>query len=193
MKHFLIWTLGDRSDKTLAFFRSSPKGLELRDYYLNEGVRLDAHYPSDAQLHMDPRSPGMKLSSLLGNIKSFLIVHTDMKNVIEQTCSNEIEYLPVSIVNHKKRVQSKDYWFVNPIGVVDCVDRAASDIDYRSDDPQQVVGVTKLAFSSAKLVGAPHLFRVPEQPEEFFISATLGKAFLSHEFSNVLLQNVEVT
>lgn len=193
MKYFMIWTLGDRSNTSLAFFKDSPTGLELRDYYLIQGKRLGTHYPEDAKLHMDNRTRGIKLSSLLGNTNYFLVVCTEMKNVIEQTCTNEIEYLPISIVNHKGRVQSQNYWIINPIGTYDCVDRSASDIDYLSTDPQKVIGVTKLVFSSAKLANAPHLFRVPEQPEEYFISATLGKALLPHAFTNVLLKSVEIT
>jgi len=192
-KYFLLWTLGDRSDRSLAFFRTPPKGLELHDYFLRQGLRLGALYPTNANMQMDPRTKGLKLSSLLGTVTSFLIVHDDMKNVIEQSCDSEIEYLPVSIVNHKNRVASQEYWIVNPIGTSDCVDRATSDIDYLSTDPNQVVGVTRLCFSAAKLAGAPHLFRVPEQPEEYFISSTLGRALAEREFSNVLLKAVEIT
>ncbi len=192
MQYFQFDIFGDASDRTLAFFRDSPKGLELRDFHLLWGIALGEHYPLNARLLMDPRTRGHKLSSFLGNTLGTLIMHTPMKDVVQQTCSNEIEYLPVAIVNHKGRVQSEDYWFVNPLGTVDCVDRAASEIDFDADDPTQILGVTRLALSAAKLVDAPHLFRVPEKKSEYFFSATLVKALAAHDFTNVQLKRVEI-
>src|SRR5262249_39287478 len=137
------------------------------------------------------KSPGIKLSSLLGNTISYLIVHASMKDVIVANQPGELELLPFTLYNHKKRVHSKDYWIVNPIGTIDCVNKEASEITYGGDGNKQVVGVDKWVLDPKKLEGTPALFRVPENAEEYFIDSRLGKAFQQNKFSNVLLIEVE--
>lgn len=188
--YYRIQTLGDRSDKTLAFFRKAPDGIGLKVYYLRRGMRLGGHYPPDASLAMEDRDPGLKLASLLGNTLSFLVVHQAMKDVLEAACQSEVEYLPVRILNHKKRVHSTEYWIVNPLGTVDLVDREASEIDF-DDDGKTIVGVRKLVFVRARLDGAPAMLRVPEKPEDIYIGTKVVKALAPHGFTNVILHEVD--
>src|SRR5207302_1272588 len=107
--------------------------------------------------------PGIKLASLLGNTQSYLIVNTEVKNVIVEHCTlSELEVLPFTLYNHKKRIHSSDYWIVNPIGYLDCVNRAASNIRYLSTDPTKIVAVRKFVLDTKRLENAPDLFRVVE-------------------------------
>lgn len=188
--YYRIQTLGDRTDKTLAFFRKAPDGIGLKVYYLRRGIRLGEHYPADAALSMEDRDPGIKLASLLGNTLSFLVVHQAMKVALEAVCQCEIEYLPVRVLNHKKRVHSTEYWIVNPLGTVDLVDRGASEIDF-DDDGKTILGIRRLVFVRARLAGAPAMLRVPEKPEEIFIGTEVIKALAPHGFTNVILHEVE--
>ncbi|OVE77373.1 hypothetical protein BVX98_02965, partial [bacterium F11] len=89
------------------------------------------------------------------------------------------------------RFLSKDYWIINPIGSLNCVNRKASDIIYDDEDPSRVVAVHKFVLDPEKLKSEPPLFRVPEDLSRFFISARLGKEFQDHGFSNILLWEVE--
>lgn len=186
-------TIGDSDDTALAFFESPPVGLELRDYYIRQGKRLGKHYPADARIKMDHRSKGNKLASMLGNTMSFLIVHTDVKKLIETNNLNaEIEYLPVNIYNHKGRLQSSDYWIINVIGTLDCVDKEKSDIDYEDETRQEVIGVGTIVLDGKKLRGAPDLFRVPEQAEDIIASDRLYRILVAGKFSNLAFSPIEV-
>jgi hypothetical protein len=116
-----------------------------------------------------------------------------MKDTIVECCKNdecEIEILPFTLFNHRQRVHSKDYWIINPLGTFDCVNKDASDIEYLDDE---VVGVDKYVFESQKLKNAPELFRVPEDPTEYFISETLAKAFQKKKFTNIFLSEIEIS
>ena len=67
------------------------------------------------------KNPGVKLPSLIGNTISYLIVNAEMKDTIIEYCPEDevdIEILPFTLINHKKRVHSKDYWIINPIGYI---------------------------------------------------------------------------
>jgi hypothetical protein len=156
------------------------------------GERIGDRYPTDAKIYLRPKSPGIKLASLVGNTQSYLIVSTEVKNVILEHCAQcDLEMLSFTLYNHKKRIHSSDYWIINPIGYLDCVNLAASDIRYLSTDPTKIVAVRKFVLDTNRLENAPDLFRVPEDREKYFISARLAKAFQERQFTNVILTEVD--
>src|SRR5579884_2171520 len=123
MRCFRLETLGDTRDKSLALISQPPDGLGLFDYCLSEGEPIGDRYPADAAIHLHRKYPGIRLSSLIGNTLCFLIVHTTMKDVLLQHAPNQMEVLPFTLYNHKKRVHSRDYWIINPLAIVDCLDK----------------------------------------------------------------------
>ena len=192
MKYFIIDTLGDDQDVKLAFIDEPPEDLGLYSYCLARGERIGDRYPADAKIYLQPKSPGIKLSSLIGNTNRYLIVNTDVKNVILEHCAqSDFEVLPFTLYNHKKRIHSSDYWIINPIGYLDCVNRAASQIEYLDTDPTKIVDVDKFVLDPKRVKNAPDLFRVPEDREKYFISARLAKAFQDRRFTNMILTEVD--
>ncbi|HVK54197.1 MAG TPA: DUF1629 domain-containing protein [Burkholderiales bacterium] len=192
MRFFRIWLRGDRKDASLAFVRDEPEDLGLYDYCPRRGERMGDKYPKDAKVRLDPKSPGIKLGSLLGNLIGYLMVNTALKDVILEVCKCEVEVLPFTLYNHKKRVHSTDYWIINPIGVFDCVNRDASTIQYVDATKAEIAGVEKLVFDPNKMAAAPDLFRVPEDPMQQFISERLAKAIKAINPTNVLLMETEL-
>jgi hypothetical protein len=152
---------------------------------MNEGERIGDRYPRDAKVYLDTKTPGIKLESVLGNLCSYLMVNTQMKDLILSICTCEIETLPFTLYNHKKRVHSKDYWIINPIGSFDCVNRRASKIVMEGTE---IVSVESLVFDSAAMAAAPDLFRVPEKPAWYFISETLARAIKKANLTNVMFK-----
>ena len=198
MHYFRLETLGDTNNDKFCFIGSSPEEMGLEDYYPAKGKKLGSKYPPVASIYLQDKYPGFRLSSLIGTIKSYLIVHRDMKDVIEAHCPGvEIEYLPFTLYNHKKRVHSQDYFIVNPIGGLDVLDLKASVIKYLDapGDPYHgaVVDVKKFVLDGEKVQHAPALFRVKEYPSEYFINETLANAFKERQFTNVVLEEIEVT
>ena len=191
MKYFMVDTLGDDQDRLLAFIDDPPDGLGLYTYCLTKGVPIANRYPEDAGIYLQPESPGIKLSSLLGNTQRYLIVHNDMKNIIEKYCDCKMEILPFTLYDHKRRVLSKEYWIVNPLGTFDCVDKDKSEIVYLDNTKADVVTVDRFVFEAQKLAEAPDLFRVPEYPTRYFISEDLAKAFQDENFTNIFLLEID--
>ena len=190
MKYFILNILGDHRDRALAFIDHPPTGIGLYSYCMAKGEAAAAHYPTDAKIYLAPRSPGVKLASFIGNTQSYLIVCTEMKNVISEICNCPLEVLPFTLYNHKKRIHSKDYWIVNPLGSRDCLNKTASDIEYLDETKKDVVAVEKFVLDAKRTTNLPDLFRVPEDPKRYFISERLGRAFHEKRFSNVLLFEV---
>ena len=66
-----------------------------------------------------------------------------------------------------------------------------SDIEYLGDTKTDVVGVNKFVLDPKKMTDMIHLFRVPEDREQYFISEHLAKTFQDHNLTNVFLLEVD--
>jgi hypothetical protein len=196
MRYFKLNILGNNGDKSLALITKSIVDVGLYSYCMAEGKRVGDQYPKDARIYLQPEKPGKGLSSFIGNTKSYFIVNSEMKEVIIETCKgldNPIEVLPFTLYDHEKQVLSKDYWIINPVGTFDCLDRKSSDIKYMDGDPQrEIVSIKKFVFDPQKLENAPDLFRVPEDPTEYFLSERLVKLFQDKKFTNIFIGEIEV-
>lgn len=193
MRYFKIDPLGDDQDKGLAMIGAPPQGIGLYDYCMARGERVGERYPIDAKIYLEAKQPGIKLPSLLGNTLNYLIVCTDMKDVVVQHCGDELEVLSFTLYNHKKRVHSKDYWIMNPTGSVDCVDEGASEIKYFDNKGKlEVVSVKRYVFDRERAARAPGLFRVPQNLSDYFINLPLARVLQQRGFTNIFLEEIKV-
>ena len=169
MKYFRI-EIAPVEDLDVCCIEDIPKEIGNMSHRFHLGRAFGAKLPERSRAYMDKGS-GMKLASLIPNTDNMLLVHRTVKDVIEaEARGGTIEYLPVSIYNHKKRLASDDYFIVHPVGAVDCLDLPASDIKYLDGE---VVTVRKMILSPEKLEEAPDLFRVEEDPAVYLISERL--------------------
>lgn len=129
-------------------------------------------YPKDATVTMSHKLGGMVLPDIISNTWDLLIVHERVKKVIEEINQGPTEYLPLTICNHKNRVSSQDYFIVNPLGTYDAIDQSASKIEWCEGE---VVVVEKYVLDPKKMEDVPDLFRPNEMPEDYFISARIGR------------------
>ena len=190
---FRLRTLGNTADKELAFIDEPPDGLGIYDYCLSEGEPIGDHYPQNARIYLQGKHPGIRLPSLIGNTLCLLIVNSAFKETLLQHAGTAIEALPFTLYNHKKRVHSRDYWIVNPLGIIDCLDKQRSEIKYLDEDPAQVVAVNKFVVDGRKLKDQPEIFRVPEARTEYFITLSLAKRLKQAGFTNIFVDAVEVS
>jgi hypothetical protein len=156
------------------------------------GEPAGAEYPADARIYLQPESPGIKLPSFLGNQVGYLIVNTAMKTAMEAFDLGNVELLPFTLYDHKKRVLSKDYWIVNPIGSLERLSRGASVIKLLDNDPNQIIAVKKFVLDAKKVAQGSDLFRVAEARFQYFVSERIAAAWQAGKFTNVYLDEVDV-
>lgn len=190
MLYFAI-DLMPRRVPDFCFLQDYPEDIGLAAWRFDEGEALGDDYPDDARVFMSKDEPGMQLASLIGNTRNMLIVHGAVKDVIEGHVAAEVEYLPLAIFNHKRRLASDEYFILNPIGGYDCLDHDASEIEYLDGE---VVAVNEIALDPAKLEDAPHLFRVKESLSTYVASqALLDKLLLGDlEVTNFFVERLKI-
>ena len=70
-----------------------------------------------------------------------------------------VEYLPVQILNHKKKVASKDYFLMNPLSVVDCIDVEASEVEWDVVRKDFIESCESLVIQGPRVPADVHVFR----------------------------------
>jgi len=191
MEFFSLSTMGDIDNEDLCLLEGPPKGLEQETYRMMRGVAAAPVWPAKAKIYLDEDNPGIKLTSFLGNTDSFIIACSALKDVILTHCADiEIEYLPFVLYDHRKRVHSKDYFIVNPIGSRDCLHEAASGIRYGPENC--ILGIDQLVIDASKAGALPALFRIDKDPTEYVLRGDLAEALQAGKFTNVLLTALAV-
>ncbi|MFV8749014.1 double-CXXCG motif protein [Nannocystaceae bacterium ST9] len=87
-------------------------------------------------LHLDEQRGGLDLPDLVANSINYLILRRPVAaTILADFDAGPHELLPVTLINAKGRVHSTDYVILNPLGKIDCLDVARSDMDDDEDDP----------------------------------------------------------
>jgi hypothetical protein len=153
---FLVWRPGTMKDGICKL--RDLEGVE-DSFEIDEGVsRLDG-WPEGASATMDARFPkDIGLADSLAGA-GFVVVSGKVKALLAEAQANRVEMLPVRIVNHKGRTASPDYFVVNPLDVVDCVDVAASKGRWNALDPESLCGCDALVLREAEVPREMQIFR----------------------------------
>ncbi|WP_437933921.1 imm11 family protein [Sorangium sp. So ce341] len=186
----MLDTLADRGQGEYCFMSDEPEGIGASTYRLALGDPLREMVEGDVTLTwtFGADYQGIKLSSFLGNTGRFLAVHRDVSDLVKRHRCDDLEVVPFMLRDHRKRVKSSDYVFLNPIGAVDCMNLALSVVRRaRSGD---VLDVPKMVLDPAKLVSAPDLFRVREVPSRYLFSGDLVDAIRAAGFTNFVFREL---
>lgn len=160
---------------------------------LKSGKPVGDRYPDDPlsfHVHLDPDFTGVALPDLLGNTQGFLMLSARARDAFAAaeldlgTC----EVHPFTLINHKGRVHSTDYAFVNPLGTHDVAHPASDFLRYQKS--QEIYGCKGWVLDTNKLSGKPDLLRAREVPTHYFVSEKLVEVVRSAELTNFELIEV---
>ncbi|WP_144429576.1 imm11 family protein [Myxococcus hansupus] len=192
MKFYAVNTLGDFGNEDLCLLREFVDGIGMHAWKVSKGESLRSVYPADAKIFMTPDSPGIKLCSLIGNTDSMLVAAPELRATIEKHRQSDVEYLPFTLYDHRKRVHSRDYVIINPLGTFDCLDFKASQIIWDDEDPDEIIRINKRVLSREKVEQAPALFRIDRDSSNYVVNEALAAELHERKFSNVTLVELPV-
>lgn len=195
MSYYILDTLGEVGGD-YAVIDDGLQGLGISYFMPACGERAAGEITEDLHVPMSDDYEGIALAPLLGNTQGYLMVSTPVKEVIESFSEGaEVEYLPFAVHDHRGRERSRDYWAINPIGTVDCLNLDASEINYfdKPGDPYHgdVISIRKYVLDPRKLEDVPALFRVREMADTYVVREDLAEALRQGGFENIELLPVE--
>jgi hypothetical protein len=115
---------------------------------------------------------GMKLDDFVANLFRWILCSERARAVFAAECDN-VEIYPLEILNHKKKPVGVPYFFVQPVGVVDCVDLERSEFKRDHAWQDKFLFVNKLVLREQAIPKQLKLFRMKEMPEAIIIRSDL--------------------
>lgn len=156
------------------------------EYEIKRGISRVKNFPKDAHFEMDKRFPRqINLADSIVNLDRMIVASTPLKEFIEAKRPRAVEFLPVSIYNHKGRVASGDYFVISPIEVVDCIDKSQSRFKWNAIDPTIMSSCSKLALDLDVIDPELLLFRPKHLASFVLTSAALAAEISAKGFTGV--------
>ena len=119
-----------------------------KPYRLRKGLSVAADFPDDAAFTMNADFPNnILLTDNLINTDEMIVASAKLKHFLERQELSHLEYLPVTILNHKGKPASRDYFIVHPIDPVDCLDIKKSQPEWSAIDKTLIESVEKLVIN----------------------------------------------
>jgi uncharacterized protein DUF1629 len=163
-----------------------------RVYRLSSGTEMLSGWPVEAAFHMDPDLPNdTLLIDNVRNVEEKIVVSERLKTFLEAQSLVSVEYLPVTIINHKGKPADESYFIVHPLGVVDCLDLDACEITWSRIDPKQIRRLKRLVIEEPSLTAGRMLFRIKGLAGVILVHRDLAKAIDRQEFSGVSWKELE--
>ncbi|MCY1074003.1 hypothetical protein OV287_05850 [Archangium sp. miwbw1] len=96
---------------------------------------------------MDKGHPGLNVPDLVSNTLGVEIVSSKLKDLLEKESGARAEYVPLRILNHKRRVAAKGCFIANVLEAQDCVDWIARSPNLQSFGPVILVRSTSCTWT----------------------------------------------
>lgn len=128
---------------------------------LLRGISYDGRFPSEARFEMSKRHK--KETALLDDVMNMDSVKVCSRRLVEFLKTRElrgVEYLPVTIFDHKGKVASSEYAIVHPVGPQPALDVEGCQPTYSNMIEGQIVRVQQLVIEPERVEAGLRLFRL---------------------------------
>lgn len=174
-------------------FKDVPRACQLEglanypDYdELMYGKPQSKKFPKTASFQMDRDSPrATRLVDCLININGLIVASPRLQRLLQDEVLQDVEYLAVTIYDHKKKIAAGDYVIVHPVGPVNCVDLKRSKITWGTVDDEYIESIEDLVVDEARIEPTRRLFRLQHRPDMILAHRTLANKILQAELEGV--------
>jgi hypothetical protein len=181
--NYLIWEADSQSNYCVLGYLEGYSD----DYKLMKGDSVAKEWP-DVSMRMDPDfKKQIKLSDNLLNPVNIIVASKRLCDFFRAKRVPNIEYLPVTIYDHKKKVASKEYSIANLVTTQDCIDTKKSEVTWNAIDSDYISSMKRLVLNEKKIAKDAMLFRAEHLKEIIFVRADLAQAVSDAGFTNIML------
>lgn len=177
---YVVWAHKNLGNSCLL---APPEGID-RDWELLKGVPRAAGFPPDAVFRMSDRhKQSIGLPDNVMNLAGLVVVHKRLQHFLEEKALKNVEYLPVTILNHKRRVASRDHVIVHAVTPQDCLDVPRSGVTYNAILPADISSVDQLTLDPGRIDPAVRLFRIRHFGYPLIVDRVLAEEIAAASFT----------
>ena len=156
------------------------------DWKITKGISVAKEFPDDAKFRMSPDRPNdTVLTDDLGNLLAMIVASDRLAEFLRAQGFDELEFLPVTIINHKKKPIKERYFIINPLNPIACIDKARSKVTMSRIVPDNIDDVFKLALDEKKIGDKRQIFRAAGLGGPVFVSRKLAAKLDKEQFSGL--------
>lgn len=184
MSGFLVWERGVAKDGIAKL--GGLRGVE-DSFEIDDGVSRANGWPDDASFEMSKMFP--KDLGLADSMSSDELMVTSL--ALKEAVAIEgdtIEWLPVKLINHKGRMAPEQYFVMNPLRVVDCVDAKASNARYNPINEQYIDECDRLVLREDAIPEGLDVLRI-----QFIAGGILIRKSLAEKLTKANLTGLRFT
>ena len=162
------------------------------DKELREGQRLEEGFPGDVTCPMSDDFPDdINLGdNLFGSI--YPVISEKLKHfLLSKLPEGNVEFLPVSIVNHKGRTEPDNYYFIHPLVLCDCIDINASEVEWNELAPDTIADCMGLVLRENVIPDNLKLFRLKSWGDIIIIRSDLAEELEQAGFTGLYFPEAE--
>ena len=115
------------------------------------------------------------LTDSLFNMFSLHIVSEKVKTILSDLALDYLELHPVTILNHKNRPTDENYFLVQPVGNVDCIDQAASNIKFSNIIKTNINRIRSLVLDETKIPANKPIFLLDHFGQNLVVHHSVAK------------------
>lgn len=131
-----------------------------RRHALADGESFEAIFPAKANFDFDPDlKRNTVLVDFMLNKEDVLLCSERVKDFVQARHPARLEYLPVTVLDHKGQPVGAPYFILHPVDPPDCIDRANSKLTMSDFDPDDIWEAEHLAIDESKVPAERLIFR----------------------------------
>lgn len=148
-----------------------------RPFEYDLGTPLGGEFPKAASVDFSRNFPKDRgLCDFQPTTHEVLIVSSRVVMLLKELDVPGLEYLPVAIRDHRKRVIANDYAILNPLGSQPAIDMARSSCVMNSILKDQIMRIKRLVLDRKAIDPTARLFRCSTFRRRFLIHEDLKEA-----------------
>jgi hypothetical protein len=156
------------------------------DYNLHKGIALTEDYPIDVYFDLDPESPHKTLLvDSLYNTDSLLVFSEPLMAFLSGLDINNLEFLPVKIMNHKNKFFDEKYFIFNVLNHQDCFNIEKSGARIPRIKTGNIRKFKKFVLDEDKFDPSLDIFRVKRVPTATVVKKSLADKIDAMGFSAI--------
>jgi len=194
LRFYELDTLGDSEIDDRLVLDNFVAEMEDEVWRLLKGEPAAEVWPADARIYLTGDEDGLDFGEFIANTENVIVAGRQFVKLIRKHCKGvPIEFLPISIYDHRKRLLTAEHVVVNPIGSCDCVDLERSDVLWGKGKTKKVLSVDDLVIDRKRGAEAPQLFRPEHARSTYVMRFELTKAIKDADLRNVVWTKLDVS
>jgi hypothetical protein len=153
---------------------------------LNLGESVLAIHPKDLVFRMSDFVPDGTLLRDNFCVNGQIIISENLKSHLQTLLvDHQIEFLPLSIADHKGKIVSNDYFILNSLGLIDCIDLEKSKAKFNPLNKRMLLNCKALAFKPKSVSAGLKIFRPMHWGFNTMVTGDFAKLLISTGFSGL--------